>query len=449
MRTFNSGSTGRAKLLWAVLALCWLALLFDGFDLFMYGAVLPDLLADRQFGLTEGLAGTLGSVATFGMLIGALCTGIVTDRWGRRRALIGGVLLFSIASAVCAAAPTLEIFGLGRFVGGLGLGGLIPTAIAMILEFAPLPRRNLMIATLMTGHNAGGILAATAGIAVVPSFGWRAMFWLGAAPLVLVIPAMLRWLPESFAYLKSLGRTREMARIAARWRVDPQDFLPAETESAADQRTPARASLRSLLRPGTRSLTLFFWLASFFGLLLVYGVSAWLPSMMKANGYELGPAIGFLLAINAGGVAGMLLAGPLADRWGALKVALAWFALTAVGVLVLGIRMPLVLTFAVAFATGVWLFSAHTMVYASVGSAFPVSSRATAIGWTSGVGRLGAVVGPWLGGVLAASAEPALSFAAFASAGIFGAIALVFASGRIRRTSRPQTHPATAPKPLR
>ena len=120
----------------------------------MYGAVLPDLLADRQFGLTEGLAGTLGSVATFGMLIGALCTGIVTDRWGRRRALIGGVLLFSIASAVCAAAPTLEIFGLGRFVGGLGLGGLIPTAIAMILEFAPLPRRNLMIATLMTGHNA-------------------------------------------------------------------------------------------------------------------------------------------------------------------------------------------------------------------------------------------------------------------------------------------------------
>ncbi|UJW29693.1 hypothetical protein L3Q67_31255 [Saccharothrix sp. AJ9571] len=126
--------------------------------------------------------------------------------------------------------------------------------------------------------------------------------------------------------------------------------------------------------------TLLFWVASFAGLLLVHGVNTWLPTMMRASGYNLGSAISFLLVINLGGIAGMLVAGRLADRFG-------WFTLTGLGVGLLAIPMPLPVTYVVVFLTGSWLFSAKPLVYAAVGGHYPAKSRATALGWVAGIGR--------------------------------------------------------------
>jgi AAHS family benzoate transporter-like MFS transporter len=144
--------------------------------------------------------------------------------------------------------------------------------------------------------------------------------------------------------------------------------------------------------------------------------------MMRGNGYNLGSAISFLLVINLGGIAGMLVAGRLADRFGARPVAIIWFALTACGVGLLVLHMPLVVTYLVVFLTGAWLFSAQTLIYAAVGAYYPAGSRATALGWVSGVGRLGAVFGPWLGGILVASGLSSSGFLVFAVAGLLGAV---------------------------
>ena len=417
MSTRELGGTAAAtvRLSIRVTALCWVLVLLDGLDLFVYGATLPGVLADKSFGLTPVSGGTIGSLTTFGMMLGALGAGILTDRTGRRKIIITGVTVFSLAAAACAAAPSVEFFGAARFVAGIGLGGLLPSAIAMVMEYAPAWRKNLAVTTVMTAHQAGGALAGALGMTLVQSMGWRSVYWIGALLLVVVLPAVVLLLPESMTFLLAKGKTDRARAIADKFAVSLDTFAP---EPAEDR----RGGLRGLFTPSVRMTTVLFWIASFAGLLLVYGVNTWLPTMMRGSGYNLGSAISFLLVINLGGIAGMLVAGRLADRFGARPVAIIWFALTACGVGLLAVHMPLLVTYVVVFLTGAWLFSAQTLIYAAVGAYYPADSRATALGWVSGVGRTGAVFGPWLGGILVAGGLSSLGFLVFAIAGVLGAV---------------------------
>ncbi|MFD4876090.1 MFS transporter [Streptomyces sp. NPDC058420] len=400
---------GRLALL--VIGLCWLAVLFDGLDMFIYGSVLPHLLETKTFGLTADQAGDLGSYATFGMLVGALAAGTVADRIGRKQLMIGCVTLFSLASGICAVSGSVEVFGLGRTLAGVGLGGLLPTAISMVSDYAPRGRVALTIGMLMTAHHAGGILSAYVAKWLVDPVGWRAAFWVCVVPL-LFVPVLLKFLPESLSFLVAKGRADEAHALAERFEVQ----LPAATgkKTAADRWD----ALLALFRGGEWLQTLLYWLASFGGLLLVYGVATWLPTLMRAEGYELANALTFVVVFNLGGIVGMLVAGRAADRFGAPRIAAIWFALTAVGVFLLGVHMNQAVTMLVVFLTGVFLNSAQTMIYATVSIRATPDNRATAVGWTSGMGRFGAVFGPWLGGQLLASGNGDWGFTSFAIAGL-------------------------------
>ncbi|MDF3145648.1 MFS transporter, partial [Streptomyces sp. T21Q-yed] len=206
------------------------------------------------------------------------------------------------------------------------------------------------------------------------------------------------------------------------------------------------AAVRELFRPESRWATPLLWLASFCGLLLVYGVSTWLPQMMRAEGYGLSSSVSFLMVINAGGIVGLLIAGRTADKFGPVRVSAIWFVLTAAGALLLSNHLPLGATYAVVAITGVWLFSAQVMVYAATNTVYRDSERATGLGWVTGVGRTGAVVGPWLIGVLATSGNQSWGFTTFALAGLVGAvaIALVPLARRIGRSDAPATAPVAA-----
>ncbi|WP_329556779.1 MFS transporter [Streptomyces sp. NBC_00696] len=400
---------GRLALL--VIGLCWLAVLFDGLDMFIYGSVLPHLLETKTFGLTADQAGDLGSYATFGMLVGALAAGTVADRIGRKQLMIACVTLFSLASGICAVSGSVEVFGLGRTLAGVGLGGLLPTAISMVSDYAPRGRVALTIGMLMTAHHAGGILSAYVAKWLVDPVGWRAAFWVCVVPL-LFVPVLLKFLPESLSFLVAKGRTDEAQALAERFEVQ----LPAATgkKTAADRWD----ALLALFRGGEWLQTLLYWLASFGGLLLVYGVATWLPTLMRAEGYELANALTFVVVFNLGGIVGMLVAGRAADRFGAPRISAIWFALTAVGVFLLGVHMNQAVTMLVVFLTGVFLNSAQTMIYATVSIRSTPDNRATAVGWTSGMGRFGAVFGPWLGGQLLASGNGDWGFTSFAIAGL-------------------------------
>ncbi|MDO0910034.1 aromatic acid/H+ symport family MFS transporter [Streptomyces sp. DT2A-34] len=421
----------------AVLAvgLCWLAVLFDGLDMFIYGSVPPHMLEDKALGLTPDQAGDLGSYATFGMLVGALTAGTVADRIGRKKLMAACVALFSLASGLCAMAGSVEVFGLGRTLAGIGLGGLLPTAISMVSDYAPRGRGALTIGLLMTAHHAGGILSAYAALWVVEPLGWRAAFWCCVLPL-LFVPVLARFLPESLSFLVAEGRGEEAGELARRYEVE-LPAAPADKQAATDRWN----SLANLFRGGEWTQTLLYWPASFGGLLLVHGVATWLPTLMRGEGYNLGSALTFVVLFNLGGIVGMLVAGRPSDRFGAPRISAIWFALTA-GVFLLGVHMPLALTFTVVFLTGVFLNSAQTMIYATVSIRSRPENRATAVGWTSGMGRFGAVFGPWLGGQLLAANKGDWGFTAFALAGlssmVFIGVAALRGSRRAARTDSDQ-----------
>ncbi|MFD9194825.1 MFS transporter [Streptomyces phaeochromogenes] len=406
--------------------LCWLAVLFDGLDMFIYGSVLPHMLAEKSLGITPDRAGDLGSYATFGMLVGALTAGTVADRIGRKKLMVACVTLFSLASGLCAMSGSVAVFGLGRTLAGVGLGGLLPTAISMVSDYAPRGRTALTIGMLMTAHHAGGILSAYVALWIVEPFGWRAAFWVCVVPL-LFVPVLARFMPESLSFLVAKGRTQEARELAGRFEVE----LPA----VAGKKAPADRwnALVNLFRGGEWTQTLLYWLASFGGLLLVYGVATWLPTLMRSEGYELGSALTFVVLFNLGGIVGMLVAGRAADRFGAPRISSIWFALTAAGVFLLSVHMSLAVTFTVVFLTGVFLNSAQTMIYATVSIRSTPDNRATAVGWTSGMGRFGAVFGPWLGGQLLAAGNGDWGFTAFAIAGLSS---MVFIGVAALRSSR-------------
>lgn len=418
-----------SRLALLVVGLCWLAVLFDGLDMFIYGSVLPHMLEEKALGITSGQAGDLGSYATFGMLVGALAAGTVADRIGRKKLMVSCVALFSLASGLCAVANGVAVFGLGRTLAGVGLGGLLPTAISMVSDYAPRTRAALTIGVLMTAHHTGGILSAYVALWIVEPLGWRAAFWVCVVPL-LFVPVLAKWLPESLSFLVARGRADEARELAGRYEVE----LPV----AATGKPAAGArwnSLLGLFRGGEWVQTLLYWLASFGGLLLVYGVATWLPTLMRGEGYELGSALTFVVLFNLGGIVGMLVAGRASDRFGAPRISSIWFALTAGGVFLLSVHMPLALTFVVVFLTGVFLNSAQTMVYATVSIGSAPANRATAVGWTSGMGRFGAVFGPWLGGQLLAAGKGDWGFTAFALAGFSSMVFIGVAALRTAKRS--------------
>ncbi|WP_328430124.1 MFS transporter [Streptomyces sp. NBC_00443] len=425
-----------------VLALCWLAVFFDGMDVNIYGAVMPHMLDDTGLGLTPATAGTIGSWTTFGMLIGALTAGNLTDWLGRRLMLVASVTLFSVGSAICAVAAGVGLFGAGRFFSGLGLGGLMPLCLAMVMEFAPPRRAALTTGLLMTSYHFGGMAATGLGLTLAPAAGWRWVFWAGVLPAVIAVPLLLKLLPESPGVLLARGDRDKADAVADRYGLPRPTPVAAPAAGAAGR----LAAVRALFHPDSRWATPLLWLASFSGLLLVYGVSTWLPQMMRAEGYGLNSSVSFLMVINAGGIIGLLIAGRTADKFGAVRVSAIWFVLTAAGALLLKSHLPLGMTYVVVAVTGVFLFSAQVMVYAATNSVYRDSERAAGLGWVTGVGRTGAVIGPWLIGALANSGNQSWGFTTFALAGLLGAlaIALVPLARRLGRSGSPAPTPVTA-----
>ncbi len=405
-------------------ALCGFAVGFDGYDLIVYGTVVPALLEYQPWGLSPERVGVIGSYAIIGMLIGALLAGTVTDIIGRRKALLICVTWFSIFTAACGIAPSPELFGLFRFLAGIGLGGLIPVATALTLEYAPGHRRNITYTAMMAAYNVGGLLAAGLAILLIPSFGWRVMFLVALVPLVIVVPLGLRYLPESISFLVAEGRRGEAEALSRRYGVPLQEVartVQREEETASHE--GKLHALKTILSRLYLLRSVAFWLASFCGLMLIYGLSTWLPGVMTEAGYSVGSALSFLLLFNVGAIIGNLVAGGLADRLGTKLVCGLFFSIAAVGIALLSIKMPIILIYLFAGVAGAGVFAAMVLVYAYIGQYYPASSRATALGWAAGVGRTGAILGPIIGGLLvgAGLAVP-WGFYTFALAGVIAAL---------------------------
>jgi AAHS family benzoate transporter-like MFS transporter len=395
----------RARYAGWVAPLCWTAVALEGFDLVVLGVVLPALLQEPGWGLTPNTASLVSVVGLVGVMLGAMAVGAISDVIGRRQTVVWTVIVFSVLTLACAFAPNPFMFGVLRFLAGLGLGGVLPTAIAMVNEFARRGRGGTATTTLMTGYHVGAVATALLGILLIPRYGWESMFVIGALPALVLVPLLWKYLPESEAFLRARAGLDVPARGAAK---------------------PSKNPIGILFHHGLARSTVAFWITSFMGLLLVYGLNTWLPQIMRAAGYELGAALALLLVLNVGAVLGLLVAGKVADRIGNRRSTMAWFAAAALFLALLSIRLPGIGVYVSVLLAGMFVFSAQVLVYAYISHLYPAAARATAVGAASGFGRLGAISGPLIGGaLLTAGVAYPWGFYIFAVVAALGALSIM------------------------
>ena len=405
---------------WMVMALCALLLIFDGYDLFIFGVVLPAIM--QEWNLTPLEAGALGSYALFGMMFGALLFGTLADRIGRKKGIAICFVLFSTATILNGFASNPTEFGIFRFIAGLGCGGLMPNAVALMNEYAPKRLRSTLVAVMFSGYSLGGMLAAGVGIYMLPRFGWESMFFAAAIPLLL-LPLILWKLPESVGFLVRQGRHQQAREVLRK--VEPGLVIEAGDQLQMSDAKGQGVAVLELFREGRALRTLCLWLAFFCCLLMVYALSSWLPKLMANAGYSLGSSLSFLLALNFGGMAGAILGGWLGDRFNLGKVMVAFFVAAAASISLLGFNSPTPVLYGLIFIAGATTIGTQILLYAGAAQFYGLSIRSTGLGWASGIGRNGAIVGPLLGGALMAINLPLqLNFIAFAVPGAIAALAM-------------------------
>ncbi|AXJ09246.1 aromatic acid/H+ symport family MFS transporter [Arthrobacter sp. PM3] len=396
--------------------LCWLAMVLDGFDLVVLGTVIPTLIKSHELGFDAVGATFAATISLVGVGLGALFIAPLSDRFGRRNLLVACVAWFSVFTIAVVFAPNVALFSTFRLLAGLGLGACLPAALAYMNDYAPAGTAGKSTTRTMTGYHVGAVATAFLALMVIPS--WRTMFVVGGLAGLALVPFLWFKLPET---LPPVHHHPEAAKAEAA-------AAPAEE----------RASFRDLARKPYPLIAAGVAVASFMGLLLVYGLNTWLPQLMASAGYGLNAGLALLLVLNVGAVVGLLIAGVLADRHGTKKIVLLWFGLSAVFLAALSIQIQNeIVLYAAVFVTGVFVFSSQVLVYAWVSQLFPVRLRGTALGFAAGVGRLGAILGPAVTGALVAAgiAYP-WGFYVFAAAAVLAVLALAFVPQTVAAVSR-------------
>jgi AAHS family benzoate transporter-like MFS transporter len=416
----------RKTVVWVV-GLATLGLIFDGYDLVVYGTVVSTFLRDpTQIGeVTPAAAGLLGSYALVGVLVGALVAGTIADIVGRRTVMLLAYAWFSVGMAVTALMSSTTGFGLMRFVTGVGVGALVATTGAIVSEFAPPGKKNLCNAITYTGVPLGSLLAALLAILLLETIGWRGEFWIGALPLVTLLPAAFFKMPESPAWLASRGRLEEARAISERTGV-PLTEAPPAAAAAQDGARRERAGFAGLFSGSNLLPTILLGLMSATGLVLVYSLNTWLPEMMLRAGFNAKGSLSFLLVLNGGAVIGALIGSRVADRLGPKPVVASSFLIGAIALVLLVVSLPLALLLLLVAIAGLGTSGTQTLIYGFVANYFRTNVRGAAVAWCAGFGRLGGIGGPLIGGLLiAAGLSTGQIFIVLAGLALFGTLLTV------------------------
>jgi AAHS family 4-hydroxybenzoate transporter-like MFS transporter len=389
-----------------VFALAGAAIVLDGFDLQALGFAAPSLIAD--WGISRADLAPLFAAGIIGMAIGALLFGHLGDRWGRRRAMLVAVLLFALSTLGCAVvASTTQLLVL-RLLAGIGLGGALPNAAALVSESAPLRWRALLTSVVIVGVPVGGVLGGELAAQLLPLYGWRGVFVAGGLAPVALAVAMALWLPESPRYLLRCGRSAEATalvnRLQTERRFGPGDPLWLREPEATDKASFTRLFEATFLRD-----TLGLWLLFLANMFSVFCFMNWLPAVLVDLGHETSAATRLLALFNLGGIAGSL-AGAWLMRWHGSRVVLAGLAgIAAVNAVVMGqadlsvwwnvLALSMIAGLGInALMVGTYVLSAHV---------YPTEIRTTGMGFALSVGRAGAVLSSFAGALVAGGADGA------------------------------------------
>lgn len=402
-----------------VFVICALCLIMDGFDVQGLGYVLPALGQEWNVS-SAALGGALGT-GNLGMLVGSLVFTILGDKIGRRPVLIGGTIVFGTFTLLTARATTVEQLVVLRFLASLGLGSIMPNAVALIGEYSPQRARVTLMMGVTVGFTAGAAVAGFVAAWLIPAFGWQAVFYVGGAiPLVIALP-MLVLLPESLQWLVLRGRDRDVVIQRLR-RIDPDVPASSNTIFIVPEQKHSGVPVVHLFREERGRVTLTLWVVNFLNIMNLYALSGWLTTIIRAAGYSTRASVLIGTLLQVGGTLGAFGSAWAIGRRGFVHV-LTWsFATACVSIAaigqVIGYALAPALLAALVLLAGWCVIGGQPGLNALAATYYPTRVRSTGVGWALGVGRIGGIVGPVLGGILLERewATPALFIVAAAPA---------------------------------
>ncbi|WP_024519176.1 MFS transporter [Bradyrhizobium sp. Tv2a-2] len=383
-----------------LLLICAAVLFIDGFDTQAIGYVAPALA--QEWRLPRSAMGPVFSAGLFGLMIGALIFGTIADRIGRKRIIVLSTAAFGIATLLTVLAPDAPWLIALRFLTGLGLGGAMPNAVALISEFSPHRRRATMVMTMFAGFSIGAAVGGLLAAALIPALGWRSVFVVGGLAPLLLVPILVRALPESIRFLALVGgRDREVAELLRR--ITPDMPPAADVRFVAQEPRLSGLPVAHLFAEKRAATTLLLWIVFFMSLLDLYLLSNWLPTVLNDLGVSVSVAAAIGAMLQVGGVVGTFTLGRFIDRFSFRALALTYLcAAGAVAAIGITSHSTGLVTVAI-FVAGFCIVGGQIASNALTATFYPTAIRSTGVGWALGIGRIGSIVGPLVGGLLLAN----------------------------------------------
>lgn len=376
-----------------------LVLFVDGFDTQVIGYITPQIA--REWHIPRDLLGPIFSSGLTGLLVGYLLVAPLSARIGHKLVMVGSCLAFGALTFLTTSAQDVWLLILFRFVTGIGLGGAIPSAVALTGEYCPQAWRSSFITFIFAGISLGQLSAGLVSSALLARFGWQAVLWVGGALPMLLALAIALAAPESLEYLiNQRGNRAEALRIMRR--IDPALNVRAEVSLVANRHGARENSIRNLFQSGRAFGTVAIWLAIGLNLMVNFFIQQWMTQIFIDAGWAQTTAI-FITSISmAGGVFAAFGVGPLMDRLGPYRVMPGLFLGAALFVSLIGVvvKLPLPVLLATNFCQGFFTSGIQKAGNALCIYFYPTALRSTGLGWMLGVGRVGAIAGPLAAGIL-------------------------------------------------
>ncbi len=386
---------------WGVFALCLLTLVMDGFDVQALGYTAPAII--QEWGVSPSALGPVFAAGNLGVLIGSLLFSMVADRIGRRPVLIAATFFFSIITILTARATSVQELLIYRLVAGIGLGSIIPQATSLVGEYSPKAKRVTLIMTITVGFTAGAAFGGFVAAALIPEFGWRSVFYFGGIVPFFIAIAMLYRLPESLQFMALRGKRRELAMWLTR--INPAAPVTASTEFVLlEEKKGGGLPIAHLFREGRAPTTMLLWIVNFMNLLNLYSLASWLPTVVTGAGYPQQTAVLVGAILQTGGTVGTFGLAWLIAKRGFIPMLATSFAVACASIFLIGQPgLSLTMLFVVVFVAGWCVVGSQPGLNALAASYYPTYIRSTGVGAGLGVGRMGAIVGPLIGGYFIAA----------------------------------------------
>jgi AAHS family 4-hydroxybenzoate transporter-like MFS transporter len=393
----NSSPISRYQ--WRVVILCFLIVFLDGLDTAAMGFIAPALSQD--WGIERASLGPVMSAALIGMVFGALGSGPLADRFGRKVVLVGAVLLFGAFSLASAYSSNVEQLLVLRFLTGLGLGAGMPNATTLLSEYTPERKKSLLVTSMFCGFNLGMAGGGFISAKLIPAFGWHALLLLGGVLPLLLGVVLILWLPESARFLVVRNRGSErIRRVLAP--IAPALVAQAGSFSVPEQRTVKSRNVLAVIFSSTYSTgTLLLWLTYFMGLVIVYLLTSWLPTLMRESGASMEQSAFIGALFQFGGVLSAVGVGWAMDRFNPHKFIGAFYLLAGVFAYAVGQSLGNITVLAtLVLVAGMCVNGAQSAMPSLAARFYPTQGRATGVSWMLGIGRFGAILGAWMGATL-------------------------------------------------